>query len=154
MYQILRLRGVREARRDILLCLMSLIGACLVVSACSQKDTQSRSVQAITAGTPTLTGPERDATKNARFDEEQRLAAAEATRFALGTPDPLHPVYIGPTFRPRETPILGINFQCAEASTLLDYAGCWTGAMGGEYIFVATGAAPRDVEQGMLMVYT
>jgi hypothetical protein len=108
----------------------------------------------VLATTPTLTGPELDATKMAPYYEERRQVAAHATSFALGTPYP--------TLRPRPeqsplpmmTPLLGLSGECADANRYFDYARCWAGLVGNEYVFVSAGGIKGEQVQGAVKVYT
>jgi hypothetical protein len=106
--------------------------------------------------TPTLTGPERDATKQSILagpESDNQTRVAYATNYALGTPDALvTPIII--TMGPVLTPILGRNGDCAQGNDTFSYRGCWTDRVGDEYVFVATGAPWADLTQGAIRVYT
>jgi hypothetical protein len=106
------------------------------------------------AATPTLTGPELDATKMARYYEERRQVDAVATSFALGTPYPTLPPRPARTPLPMRTAQLGLHGECADANRYFDYARCWTGLVGNEYVFVSAGATDGQQVQGAIIVYT
>ncbi len=117
----------------------------------------------VAAQTPTLTGPEKDATKMAPFYEERRLVNASLTSFALGTPYPTSPpyTYIVPTSRPLPTLVAGGPLgDCADADRDFLYVGCWVERINNEYLiieagaFIEAGAIKLDLSQGMLRVYT
>jgi len=104
--------------------------------------------------TPTLTGPELDATKMAPYYEERRQVAAAATSFALGTPYPTLPPRPEQSPLPIMTPVLGLHGECADPNRSFDYARCWTGLVRDEYVFVSVGGVKGQQIQGAIKVYT
>lgn len=104
--------------------------------------------------TRTRTGPEKEATKNARFDERRRLVDANSTKFALGTPYPTTRPYVAPTPEPVPTLATRIHGECADGNSEFLYTGCWTGRLGNEYLFVEAGAPLSNLSQGMIRIYS
>lgn len=141
-----------------------LVSLWLLMAGCGQPTTKKGSpqteqsgnaIQAAVVETPTLTGPEKDATKMAPFYEERRLVAANSTKFALGTPYPTLGPYIEPTRGPEPTLVTGGPLgDCADANREFLYVGCWAERVGNEYLIIQSGASKPDLSQGMLRVYT
>jgi hypothetical protein len=107
--------------------------------------------------TPTLTGPELDATKFALVIAPDLTREAEVadflTRVADGTPWAFTPMPIA-TVVPIATPLLGINNACAQGGGPLNLGNCWTGLANSNYLFVSTATQRADPEQGLVEVYT
>ncbi len=100
--------------------------------------------------TSALTGPELDATKITLLDAEHHQLE---TMVAGGTPSRRTPIPVH-TARPNDTPVLGSNALCVEASHTFIYGGCWNGKINGDYILVGTGAPKNDQLQGAVQVVT
>ncbi len=103
--------------------------------------------------TVTLTRPDMDATKVARYDQQREEWAAMATRIANGTPFVYTPIPI-PTTPPRPPPVLGLYAGCIDPDPYYTYRSCWVGLQNNEYLFVSAGSIKTDPIQGMVRVYT
>lgn len=113
---------------------------------------------ALPASTPTLTGPDLDATKaalDARW--EQELVTAEARL----TPAPESPL---PTDEPLEPVQMGVSTDCESVYSHVHIRemNCWSAIIDGKYVFVAAGEQtdkrPHDTNpyhsgQGQLIFY-
>jgi hypothetical protein len=160
MYPIIR--KTQPLKRS-LIHLIVLISVCVAMAGCgqptireevSQTEQSGNSMQAAIVHTPTMTLPERQATKEARFAEERRLVAANSTKFALGTPYPTTRPYVAPTPEPVPTLATRIHGECADGNSEFLYTGCWTGRLGNDYLFVESGAPLSDLSQGTIRIYT
>ena len=103
--------------------------------------------------TSTLTRPDMDATKVARYEQQRQEWEAMATRIANGTPIVYTPIPIR-TAAPRPSPVLGIYNGCADPDPYYTYRSCWAGRQDNEYLFVSSGALKSEPAQGMVRVYT
>jgi hypothetical protein len=103
--------------------------------------------------TATLTRPDMDATKIARYEQQRQEWEAMATRIANGTPFVYTPIAI-PTTPPRPTRVLGLSTWCIDPDRYYTYWSCWVGRYNNEYLFVSSGSIKRDPIQGMMRVYT
>jgi hypothetical protein len=140
---------------------------CMLLASCGQPQGDRSPVQAgssalpaqtsmptstqTTMPTPTLTGPELDATKAVILNAQEHAietSVASGTPFAPSTP------IITSTPWPRRTPVLGISAACAQGNSEFNFAGCWNGVVGEQYVFVQAGAPLNDLSQGTIIVYT
>lgn len=101
---------------------------------------------------PTLTGPELDATKQAWLDNEQKRRNDARTRVAQGA-QPSRTIAPPPTPRPQPTPGPGLA-TCMGGDKSFSLNSCWGGRLGDEYVYVAAGALRSDTSQGAIEVYT
>jgi hypothetical protein len=149
------------------MCFASILCLCLLLASCGRPDqpisgapvpSPTDSPTTPTSPTPTLTGPELDATKMAPEEERQRELATVQAGGTLPTPvGTLEPEIAAentaiaagqfPIPKPPRPPMLGIHGECADPDREFDYGGCWTGQGDGQYVFAKTGAngacAPR-----------
>jgi hypothetical protein len=144
-------------------CILRFAILCLLLTACNgstrgQSATEVPSVLpmnvptvlATPPPTPTLTGPQWNATQSAGLNARRY---ALQTKVASGIPFRPTPIVV-PTIGPVLTPATGINGDCAQGNSLYYYYGCWAGFVNGEYIFVNSITLIEDPEQAQLRVYT
>ena len=136
-----------------------LLLASLLFTACSQPGSRQLVAQVASpmptttylfTPSPTLTGPELDATKITYI---QKPIFERQTRVAAGI-TPIATFVVVPTSEPVPTPFLGISGECAQANRVFNYGGCWAGVVNGQYLFVGAGTRRSDADQGVLRVYT
>lgn len=103
-------------------------------------------VQVGSTATPTLSSL--GATKQA---QDRTVEAGWATVAAQPTPLTPEPI-VYPTSPAPTTPTTGISTACeaAEYTHVIRPANCWTDIVNNQYLFIAAGVAPDDLQQGKL----
>lgn len=149
-----------SARRDPVALITSLLFLCLGLAACTSPQQEQGAVQVPSpsvptqppSSSPTLAGPQLDATKYAEDAQVQQTMVAVVTAYAIATPVPrtFEPTV---TVGPPSTPELGLR-GCGDGSTYLDVGSCWTGQTNDGYISVVSGAPKSDPSLSVIHVIT